>query len=64
MACTQIGDRFIDGSEEVPSIEVGRIWEAIEGRGDTPPTFGRQEPARGSGASQPNLLPPIHAGWP
>jgi hypothetical protein len=47
-ARTQIGDRFIDVSNEVPSVEVGRIWEAIEGRGDTPPTFGQEEqPARG-----------------
>jgi hypothetical protein len=42
-ARTQIGDRFIDGSDEVPSVEVGKIWEAIEGRRDTPPMFGQQE---------------------
>jgi hypothetical protein len=48
MGCTQIGGRYIDWSDEVPSVEVSKIWEAIEGRGDTPPTFGRQEqPARG-----------------
>jgi hypothetical protein len=42
-ARTQIGNRFIDGTDEVPSVEDGKIWEAIEGRGDTPPTFGQQE---------------------
>lgn len=35
-ARTIIGDRFIDGLDEVPPIDAGRIWEAFVRRLDIP----------------------------